>query len=79
MKKIRQTNFYTIIASVYPKMLGLQRRSAEAALSIMPKKTFFNPEQRRCSYAVILTFLEYSDDVKLQRGSTAAVMNTTAL
>ncbi len=56
MKKIRQTNFYTIIASVYPKMLWLQRRSANAALSITPKKTFFNPKQRQCSYAVIFTF-----------------------
>jgi hypothetical protein len=29
MKKICQTNFYTITASVYPKMYWLQRRSAD--------------------------------------------------
>jgi hypothetical protein len=51
MKKIRQTNFYTITASDYPKMLP-----TDAALWIMPKKTFFNPAQRRCSDAVIDTF-----------------------
>ncbi len=54
MKKIRQTNFYTIIASVYP--IRLQRRNTDAALSIMHKKTSFNPEQRWSSDTVIITF-----------------------
>jgi hypothetical protein len=55
----------------------------------MPKNTFFYPEQRRSADAVIVTFLGYSDAVKLQRRSTAAVklqrpsiaavINTTAL
>ncbi len=38
----------------------------------MPKKTFFNPAQRRCSDAVIY-ILGYSDAIKLQRRSSAAV------
>ncbi len=38
----------------------------------MPKKTFFNPVQRRCSDAVI-HILGYSDALNLQRRSTAAV------
>ncbi len=58
MKKIRQTNFYTVTASVSPKMLRLQRRSADAALSIMHKKTSFNPRQRRSADAVTITFYE---------------------
>ncbi len=37
----------------------------------MPKKTIFNPAQRRCSDAVII--LGYSDAIKLQRRSTDAV------
>jgi hypothetical protein len=49
-KKIRQTNFFTTWSG------WLQRRSLDAALLIMPKNTSYNPEQRRCSDAVILPF-----------------------
>jgi hypothetical protein len=73
MKKIRQTNFYTIKASVYPKMLWLQRRSADAALSIMHKKHLLTLDSvvfRRYNRYI----LGYSDAIKLQRRSTTAVM-----
>ncbi len=40
MKKIRQTNFYTITASDYPKMYWLQHGNTDAALWIMHKIHF---------------------------------------
>jgi hypothetical protein len=50
IRTIRQTNFYTITASVYTKMLRSQ--------SIMHKKTSFNPGQRRSADAAIITFCD---------------------
>jgi hypothetical protein len=67
MKKIHQTNFYTIIASVYPKRYDYS--VAPTLHSQLCLKKHF----------LTLYILGYSDAVKLQRPSTAAVMNPTAL
>jgi hypothetical protein len=49
MKKIRQTNFYTVGLS---QNVTVTAWDTEAVLWIMPKKTIYKPAQRRCSDAV---------------------------
>ncbi len=66
--------------SAKPTFTQLSQNVTDAALWIMPKKTFFNPAQLRSTAAVMIiaTFshniLGYSDAAQLQRRSTDAVM-----